>query len=257
VFFIFWFFLFSVFQTGGDKPMTIVATHDFFNTDNLGNIYLVNDAELVKYNPQGKRTARYSNLKLGAITAIDAMNPLKILVYYRDYQQVIFLDNQLSLQGKSVALEALDLEQSSIVCASVNNGFWVYDRRNNELSRFDETARKVASTGNLRQVLSGQVMPVSMREHNNYLYLNCPGSGIYVFDIFGAFTKLLPLKGVTRFQPEGDIVFCFREGMMCSYNQRAQEERCDSLRSRGLQSAGVRAHKLYRSYGDSLLVTDL
>jgi hypothetical protein len=253
-----YFFLLTPHQDGGEpKGITLPAAHDFFNTDNLDNVYLVRDAELVKYNAQGKKMGRYSNLKLGSITSVDAMNPLKLLLYYHDYQQVVFLDNQLSPNGKSIPLEAIGLEQVSIVCASVNNGFWVYDKRNNELVRFDETARKITGTGNLKQVLSDKIVPVSMREYNNYLYLNCPGAGIYVFDVFGAFTRLLPLKGISRFQPEGDIVFYYRNGSMCSYDQRLLEEKCDSIFVPGLRSAGVRAHKLYRSYGDSLTVTPL
>ena len=239
------------------KPLTVEGAHDFFNTDNLGNIYLVRDAELVKYNADGKKMGRYSNLKLGSISSVDAMNPLKILLYYHDYQQVVFLDNQLSPNGKAVPLEAVGLEQASIVCASVNNGFWVYDKRNNELIRFDETARRITSTGNLKQVLSDQVAPVSMREYNSYLYLNCPGTGIYVFDVFGAFARMIPLKNISRFQPEGDIVFYYRNGSICSYDQRRLEEKCDSVFVPGLRSAGVRSRRLYRSYGDSLTVTPL
>ena len=122
--------------------------------------------------------ARYSNLRLGDIASVDATNPLKILLHYRDYQQLVFLDNQLSPNGKPISLEQLGLEQAQLVCASVNNSFWVYDKRNNELHRFNENQQNVASTGNLRQVLSTEVTPVSMKEHNNYLYLNCPGSGM-------------------------------------------------------------------------------
>jgi hypothetical protein len=254
---LYWLFLFNSQAGDGEKPVTVGVSHNFFNTDNLGNIYLVREAELQKFNAQGKKMGRYSNLKLGDITSVDAMNPLKILLYYRDYQELVFLDNQLSTNGKTIPLEAINLEQASMVCASANNGFWVYDKRNNELVRFDETARKITNTGNLKQILSDEVVPTAMREYNSYLYLNCPGSGIYVFDVYGAFTKLLPIKNISRFQPEGDIVFYFRNGFMCSYDQRLLEEKCDSIFVPGLLSAGVRAHKLYRSFGDSLTVTPL
>src|SRR5688500_1993390 len=85
----------------GDGPDLVIREHhDAFTTDPLGNIYLVKGAEVVKYNASGIRTARYSNLQLGDVATIDAMNPLKILLHYRDFQQLVFLDNQLSPNGK-------------------------------------------------------------------------------------------------------------------------------------------------------------
>src|SRR5438552_190098 len=79
------------------RPLVIKSRYDYFTADNLGNFYTVREDELIKYLPNGKMFARYSNLKLGSISAIDVTNPLKILLYYRDFQQIIFLDNQLSV----------------------------------------------------------------------------------------------------------------------------------------------------------------
>ena len=181
-------FLACIFFQIGREEKVFPVKHDNFTADNLGNVFFVRDAELLKYSSEGKMLGRYSNLKLGAITSVDATNPLKIMVYYKDYQQIIFLDNQLSPHNNSVSLQDLGLEQASLVCSGINNSFWVYDRRNNELVRFDQHSKKIASTGNLKQVLNEQIAPDLIKEQNNYLYLNCSGSGIYVFDIFGAFS---------------------------------------------------------------------
>ncbi len=230
--------------------------HDYFSTDNLGNMYLVNDAELLKYNAGGDLLVRYSNLKLGDIGSVDATNPLKILIYYPDYQQMLFLDNQLSPNGQPISLQELGLEQAAMVCAGANNSFWVFDSRNSELIRFDQNRKKIASTGNLRQVLNAEIKPVMMREHNNFLYLNCPETGIYVFDIFGAFSKLLPLKGIIDLQANKELIYYHKAGILCSYDQRLVEERCDSLPA-GVRLARVAGDKKYLSYGDSILVNKL
>lgn len=237
--------------------LVLHGTHDFFATDPIGHIYLVKGAELVKYNAAGKRMARYSDLRLGDISSVDATNPLKILLHYRDYQQVVFLDNQLSPNGKPIALELLGLEQAHLVCASANNSFWVYDRRNSELHRFDENQQRITSTGNLRQVLSTDVAPVSMIEHNNYLYLNCPGAGIYVFDVFGSFSRLLALPGAEAVQVSGDIVYTRRSGRLCSFDQRKLDEVCDSLWHPRIRQAVVDNKKRYFSFRDSLVVYPL
>lgn len=241
-----------------DRTKTTVAEHhDYFTTDNLGNIYLVDGPELLKYSAQGKRMARYSNLRMGGISNVDATNPLKILVYYRDFQQVLFLDNQLSPNGQAVSLEALGLEQAGLVAASANNSFWVYDKRNNELHRYSEQTRRIVSTGNLKQVLTTAMKPVEMKEHNNFLYVNSPEAGIFVFDIFGAFSRLIPLTKVEEFQVTDEILYSRRGRRICSFDKLRLEENCDSLMHPGIVAAAVANGSKYFSYRDSIKVFPL
>src|SRR3954471_3752167 len=108
----------SSFMTLDDpKPLVIKTKFDSFTTDNIGNIYTIKEDELIKYLPSGKFFARYSNLRLGNITYVDATNPLKLILYYRDFQQLVFLDNQLSVNSEVVSLEKLGYEQTDLVCA--------------------------------------------------------------------------------------------------------------------------------------------
>jgi hypothetical protein len=235
---------------------TLKAKTDFFAADNLGNVYVVHGEELQKFLSSGKPFARYSNLKLGAITSIDVTNPLKILLYYRDFQQVVFLDNQLSVNSSQVQLEQLGLEQTYLACASANNSFWIYNRQNNELVRFNEQNKRVAATGNLKQMLDSDLRPEHMLEHNGFLYLTSPPHGIFVFDMFGAFTKLIPLKDVREFQVAEDLIYYRRDSVLCSYDQLKFEEACMPL-SAGSQPIGVfyGNRKIYTGYRDSVVIT--
>lgn len=208
------------------KRLVIKAKSDWYNADPIGNVYLVKDDEVLKFLPGGKLFARYSNLKLGSISSLDVTNPLKLLLYYRDFQQLVFLDNQLSVNSQNVSLEALGYEQSELACASTNNSFWVYNKQNNELIRFNEGSKKIASTGNLKQVLKSDLSPNFMLEHNGYLYLNCPDNGVYVFDMFGAFSRLISIRNLKQFTVNENILYFQRDSVLCSYNFRLFEERC-------------------------------
>ncbi|MBK9285708.1 MAG: hypothetical protein IPM51_15530 [Sphingobacteriaceae bacterium] len=237
---------------------TIKTKHNYFTTDNLGNIYAVNDDELLKYLANGKFFNRYSNLKLGSITSVDAVNPLKILLYYRDFQQIVFLDNQLTSNSDNISLEALGHEQTELVCASANNSFWIYDKQNNELTRFNENSKKTASTGNLKQILQSELNPNFMLEYNNYLYLNCPQTGIYVFDIFGAYSKLIALKNIQKFRVNDDLIYYQKDSSICSYNHKLFEEGCKPiLNGSGCKSVEIGKRLLYLSYSDSIAVVNL
>jgi len=250
---LFVFCLFFVLAFNAVKKTTIKTKLDYFTTDNIGNIYIISGDELIKFLPSGKFLGRYSNLKLGAITNVDATNPLKILVYYRDFQQIVFLDNQLSLNSDVVSLETLGYEQTDLVCASTNNSFWIYDKQNNELIRFNENSKKVAATGNLKQVLQSNLNPNYLTEHNGYIFLNCPETGIYVFDIFGTFNKIIALKNLKNFQVNETIVYYRKDSSLCSYNFKTFEDACKPLLNKPLQVM-YNKQKIYYGYKDSIVV---
>ena len=245
----------SFIQNNEPKPFVIKAKFDFFTVDNIGNIYTIKEDELLKYLPNGKFFARYSNLKLGSITKVDATNPLKLVLYYRDFQQIVFLDNQLSVNSENVSLEKLGYEQTDLVCASNNNSFWIYSKQNNELHRFNENSKEISSTGNLKQILQNDLSPNFMLEHNGYLYLNSPETGIYVFDIFGAFSRVIAIKSLRQFQVNETILYYQKDSSFCSYNYGLFEEACKTLPnwSKGLTFKYSNT-KLYSGFKDSIMV---
>ncbi|MDI1354313.1 MAG: hypothetical protein PSX36_05325 [bacterium] len=246
----------SFVQQNDPKPVVIKSKYDFFTVDNLGNIFTIREDELVKYLPSGKFFARYSNLKLGNITTVDATNPLKLVVYYRDYQTIVFLDNQLSLNSDVVSLQEMNYEQTDLVCAGANNSFWIYDKQNNELIRFNENSKKIAATGNLKQILRTELNPNYMLEHNNYLYLNCPQTGIYVFDIFGAFSKIISIKDLKQFQVNDNLIYYQKDSVFCSYDHKIFEEVCTFVSgNKVVKGMKYNNKKLYKGYMDSVTVS--
>ena len=156
--------------TSDKSSYTIKQIFNYFTSDNLGNTYLINGEEITKYNPAGQLFKKYSNKRFGNITMVDATNALKILLYYKDFQNIVFIDDQLSQNGDLISLENLNYEQTDLVCTSFNNSFWIYNKQNNELVRFNENSQPVAKTGNLKQILKADRKPNFMLEQNSYLY---------------------------------------------------------------------------------------
>jgi len=243
------------FTLQSDLPaFKIKAGYDYFTTDNIGNIYLVKGEQLTKYSNTGVSFKPYSNKRLGNITKVDATNALKILLYYKDFQQIVFLDNQLSQNGEPISLEELNHEQTELVCSSFNNSFWIYDKQNNELTRFNESSLPVAKTGNLKQILQMDFKPNFMLEHNSFLYLSCPENGIYVFDTYGTFNKVISIKGLKSFQVSNNIVYFFKEGRLVSYNAQTFEETSETHSDTLIRAVRIEKDRLFRGYSDSLEV---
>ncbi len=235
---------------------TISHPFNLFTTDNLRNSYLVKGEEVVKYNPSGKQLLKYSNKRFGDITTIDATNALKVLLYYKDFQQIVFLDNQLSQNGEMISLESLGYEQTDLVCSSFNNSFWIYNKQTVELVRFNENSKQIAKTGNLKQLLQADLKPNFMIEYNSYLYLNCPDIGIYVFDMYGTFNKIITLKNLHSFQVSENIIYFYKDGKFCSYNTKAFEEKCISYNDSLIKNVRIEKDRLFLQYPDSIRAID-
>jgi hypothetical protein len=193
------------------------------NIDNLGNIYVFNEKVIDKYNSLGKLLYTYSVTNATNISRIDVLNPLRILVFYKDVNQVSFLDNTLSETGISINLNSIDLQLTTMVCNSSSKGFWVFDSQNIEILHLSSNLEIISRTGNLAILLQSEIQPSNMYEFNNQLYLTNPKS-ILVFDIFGTFIKEIPFECSSCFVTENAIFSCNKNLMEYDFKTRQIEE---------------------------------
>jgi hypothetical protein len=155
--------------------------------DNLGFLYSVQGSEVQKLDARGKLLSRYSDKSLGTISKLDVRNPMKILVFYRDFNTVVFLDNMLNPSGDRLVLENLGIQRAYDACASFDNGFWVFDSDALQLLRFTGNLEPVVRTGNLRSQLGGDFRVSRMWERENRLLVGCANGDVLVFDVFGTY----------------------------------------------------------------------
>jgi hypothetical protein len=216
------FFAFALLSfTRDDKSTTIVKhAYDFFAVDNMGNVYTVANDEIRKFNKKGELLKIFSNKRAGKIFSIDASNALRIVVFYKDQSQVIFLDSQLTQNGDPIDLLNLNLEQSDLICSSFNNGIWLYNRQNAELIRLDEKLERVVSTGNLNNLLNTELKPLYLNENSGYVYMSDTKNGILVFDIYGTYYKTISLFNIRSFQVAEQQIFYYKDSVISSYNTK-------------------------------------
>ncbi len=205
--------------------ITIETESDFFTTDNQSNVYAVKANELTKYNKDGKLLYKYSNKNYGNISFVDASNMLRILIFYKNFLQVVYLDNTLSANGETVSLDKIGFQQTQLVCSSYNNSMWIYDQQNFSLVRLDRNLETIQQTNNLNALQNDTLQPNSILEYDNRVYLNNPKTGILIFDIYGTYYKTIPVKNATQFQPIGDWVYYLVDKKVKAYNIKTTEEK--------------------------------
>lgn len=173
--------------------------HDFISVDNLGNIFVANNSELIKFNSKGEKLTVFSNSMLGAISYIDVTNPLRILVFYTDFNQILFLDRNLAEIGNEINLYEYSDNETELVCSSPNGGFWIYNSNDNQAIHISEYGKKINQSLLLNSFYENQT-PSKMLEYNNDLYLLYPELGILNLDRNGQFKKKMTINGIKDFQ---------------------------------------------------------
>jgi hypothetical protein len=184
---------------GFNQILTKSLDGNQFTTDQFGNFYDISSREVKKYNKKGELLFTYSNNILGEISSVDVFNPLKILIYFRDFTKILSLDDAMSARGDVLNLNDLNLEETSLVCRSYNNGVWFYNPIKYQLTRI-ENRQVINVSSNLSNLLGENIQPNYLLEFNEKVYLSDIKSGILVFDIYGTYLKTIPIYNVKAFQ---------------------------------------------------------
>lgn len=211
--------------TAGDFEhiLSVDVTGDMHFSDPMGNVYIVKDKTLKKFSPGHVQPANYSNPFLGNIHSIDISDPLRILIFYKDHNQVVWVDNFLSEIRSPVWLDRLGIDQVELVCSSSQGGFWTFNSLNNQLQYFNVELQLVHESPSLNMLTGPDIRPAFMREKSRFLYLNVPGTGILVFDRFGNYSKTLAVDVPSVFQITDRHIYYMDRGRLFSYDLRTAE----------------------------------
>lgn len=172
-----------------------------FTVDYLGNVYiLTNKGLLKKYNNQGDSLNVFNDVRrYGAVSAIDAGNPLKVLIYYRDFSTAVMLDRFLS-RINMIDFRKAGIFQAKAVATSYDNNVWIFDEQSAKLKKIGDDGKLLSETVDLRQVLDVIPSPDKIIDRDGFVYLYDKDNGLYVFDYYGALKNELAITGVSDIQ---------------------------------------------------------
>ncbi|HEX2533821.1 MAG TPA: hypothetical protein VHK69_08805 [Chitinophagaceae bacterium] len=187
--------------------------------DNLGNLYLITPRDqLIKLNEAGDSVASYNLVRrFGKLHAIDVTNPLKILLFYKDFSTVVILDRVLSVRA-TLDLRRQNILQAGAIGLSYDNNIWVYDALENKLKKVDENGTLLLQTPDFRTVFEKGLNPHQIIDKDNSVYLYDSTAGLMIFDYYGTFRKRLPLTGWKALRIADRLVFGISGRALHAYN---------------------------------------
>jgi hypothetical protein len=189
-----------------------------FTIDNLGNLYLVNQTgQIKKIGPAGDSIAVFNNVRqYGKIYLMDVTNPLKLLLYFKDFGTIVILDRFLNARG-TVDLRRQQLFQVKAIGQSYDNNIWVFDELENKLKRVSEDGRILDQSTDFRLLFDSTPSPQFIVDQNRQLYLYDSVKGVYLFDYYGAFKNRIQLTGWSEFTVISNVLYGRDAGMLYKY----------------------------------------
>jgi hypothetical protein len=208
---------------GQDSSFTLLRTIPVaateFAVDQLENLYIVTPTgQLKKYGPAGDSVAAYNDVRrFGRLHGLDVSNPLRPLLFFKDFSTVVLLDRYLSQKGV-LDLRRQQIAQASAAATSYDNNIWIFDAVESKLKKLDETGRVLLQTPDFRQLFGMPFQPDKIVDQNNSVYLFDPKAGVLVFDYFGTFQKKFPAGDWSSFQVLDRQLVGIRSGQLVLLN---------------------------------------
>lgn len=190
-------------------------------SDHLGNIYALRDNSLHKYNQNWELLSSYDWQANGTITTVDVSDPLRIVVFSAHTNQVVFLDQEMSLLSDPFNLNELNYYDVSVVCKASTGGFWLFDNLDKQIVHIDHNGKENLKSGSI-DLYSG--FPEIMYEHSGHIYLGYSNQGIVVFNNQAAYEKCLPFKFENTFECHDYHIFYVNNHNIFSYDIKLTKE---------------------------------
>lgn len=104
--------------------------------DNIGNVFLVKNHRILrKYNSEGSLDKTFDYQNAGFIHSVDAINPLYILIFYKESSTIILLDRNLA-QLKEIDISKWSNNDITAAVLSNDNNIWLYDNTERKLKKY-------------------------------------------------------------------------------------------------------------------------
>jgi phage antirepressor YoqD-like protein len=174
--------------------------------DNFGTSYYVQNNIL--YKKDANNTINYSNVQLGEITSANAFNPLKINVFYKDFNTAIILDNRLAEIFKIDFNTINPYKSISHIASGNDNTIWIFNQDTRQLELFDYKTNKTRAT-----TLPVQTNILDIASNYNFCWL-LTENYLYKYNYFGSLTQKIINDGFTAIEEDNGNLILQKENTL-------------------------------------------
>ncbi len=192
--------------------------------DQLGNLFVLTQKNKVFfYTKDLTKKYEYADNTLGKISQVDVTNPLKIILYKKDYGMIITIDNTLS-EIDRLNLFEMGFQAVSTASAALDGNLWIYDNTDYRLKKITPKGKVLLECITMVEIGMQGLDPDFIQEKAGKLILKDPERGILLFDNLGQYIQTFPFKVKEDLQFDGDNLIFFEQDKVTIYDTRVFEE---------------------------------
>ncbi len=180
-----------------DNLISINRFGDTFYTNN--NVF---------YKTNSKKTITYNNLQLGILETANVFNPLKINLFYKNFNTVIILDNRLA-EIFRIDFNALTAYKNvTHVSTGHDNTLWLFNQDTQQLELYDYKANTTRV-----HTLPVQATVLDLKSNYNTCWL-LTKKHLYVYNYFGSLVKKMKHDGFTSISESNNNLILKKENRL-------------------------------------------
>jgi hypothetical protein len=183
---------------------------DDFNT----LYYIKND---VFFKKDALKTISYNNLQLGKISSANAYNPLKINLFYKNFNTAIVLDNRLAEIFKIDFNSIQPYRNISHISTGNDNTLWIFNQDTQQLEVYDY---KNNSTRFKTLPLKSNVL--DMKSNYNYCWL-LTTDALLIYNYFGTLISKIKNEGFTSMAESNEQIILKNENTLYYLKKETSE----------------------------------
>ncbi len=211
--------------------LTLPITARYITGDSTGFFYIADENNsIIKIDSTGKEWFRYSDITQGNIYSIDASNPFKTLVFYRQQQVIQILDNNFGLAG-TIQLRKNNLLNINAAARASDNNIWIYDALDMSIKKINDFGKPLSTGADLFQLVGHIPQVTFMKEENHKLFVCDTTTGILLFDEYLNYERTIPIKYIDRLQVINQSIMYLSDNMLTEFNMNSRTERTDSIKT--------------------------
>ncbi|WP_298499733.1 hypothetical protein [uncultured Algibacter sp.] len=178
---------------------TVLNADTLISIDNFGTYYYLKGNVIHK--KTDIKNITYSNLQLGTIQSANAFNPLKINLFYKDFNTVIILDNRLAEIFK-IDFNAINAYKNvSHISTGYDNTIWIFNQDLQKLELFDYKNQTTRA-----QTVPVQSEVLDLKSNYNFCWL-LTKNYLYTYNYFGSLVSKIKNTGYTALiESNGNII---------------------------------------------------
>ena len=159
--------------------------------DNFETFYYLQENTIYKQNKDGT-SINYSNYQLGEITTANTFNPLKINLFYEDFNMVVILDNRLAEIFKIDFNTIQPYKNITHISTGFDNTLWAFNVDFQQLELYDYKTNKTRFSA-----IPVQSIVLDLASDYNYCWL-LTEQYLYQYNYFGSMISKIENTGFTE-----------------------------------------------------------